>query len=133
MNVADEEQLCRSAPAYPKEPCPGCGYVTQEKPAWVNHGVTFTLNGRDYKVAGIGATNRFAPGRLHFEDSIYCEPVESNWRLPDAPCPVAHVATALREFFGRPRFRPSELVNAVASAQKGHKTAPAKAVVRCER
>jgi hypothetical protein len=105
-------ELCRVAPLYPESPCPGCGYVSQKKPEWADDGVTFALDGKRYRIVAIGSTNRFAPRQMHYECWIYCEPVEDRWLLPNSPCFVDAVGSALCDFFKLPAFRSHELVGA---------------------
>lgn len=107
------DDICRAYGIRPTEPCGGCGFVSQPKPPWAEHGATFALNGKRYRVVTVGSTNKHTPGHRHTEDSIRCELVEdASWAFPATPCPTSDVGAALRDLFSLPAFRPHELAGA---------------------
>lgn len=115
LRDADHDDICRAHDDRTSDPCPRCSYIPAKAPAWATHGVTFAINGKAYRIVSVGSTNRYAPGHLHFEDTILAEPLSEHWSLPNAPCPVSDFKTALDSLFGLPSFRPHELSNALVS------------------
>jgi hypothetical protein len=107
------DDVCRAHPARTADPCPRCGYVPAQAPAWATHGATFALAGLRFRVVAVGSTNQHAPRGLHYEDAIRVEPAgDERWQLAETPCPVDDVAASLRGLFSLPTLRPLELARA---------------------
>ena len=67
-----------------------------------------------YRILTIGSTNRGTRMNLHFYDTAHAQEInEPTWRLPDAPCAVEDVSTALKSLFQCPEFDGRQLRRAV--------------------
>ena len=121
MTIFERDDVCRQHPLHSEVPCPGCGFVSRKLPPWATYGAVFALDGRAYRILGVGSSNGRHERHLHFDDTVVVEPVRGeHWQLPDTPCPVAAFDDAMKAMRRLPRFDGVDLARAmVAVSDKG--------------
>lgn len=114
-------EACRQHGDRADAPCPGCGFLRVELPAWCVYRAVFALDGKLWRVVSIGSTNRSTHGNMHFQPIASAEEVSGEaWPgLPAAPATKADVGASMRQLFALPSFSSQQLQRAIRRCSSG--------------